>query len=312
MIIPMFVVPGQTDDLILGSNAIKKILHLMGKTDSYWRLMSEPSSVTDEDCHDFFSLLSNTERWRGVTVPDKVGTLKLQRCVTLQPQSEHLVWGKLPASAPMSVGSTVVVEPTQARCRPRNVLVGRIVTPMWGDRVLPMRVINPTNEPVMLKRNIKLVDVFPCVAAEDLSQPDHIQVHSQSVADAVTPRSKEDVRRALDRLGLSDLDLDSCAVSDVWRDRLLQIIERHESIFSRHKMDCGEANDFVHRIHLVDERPFRLPYRRVPPSHYEKLRTALNEMEERGIIRKSSREYASPLVLVWKKNGDLRICTDFR
>ncbi len=167
-------------------------------------------------------------------MPDKVGTLKLQRCVTLQPQSEHLVWGKLPASAPMSVGSTVVVEPTQARCRPRNVLVGRIVTPMWGDRVLPMRVINPTNEPVMLKRNIKRADVFPCVAAEDLSQPDHIQVHSQSVADAVTPRSKEDVRRALDRLGLSDLDLDSCAVSDVWRDRLLQIIERHELIFSRH------------------------------------------------------------------------------
>lgn len=35
-------------------------------------------------------------------------------------------------------------------------------------------------------------------------------------------------------------------------------------------------------------------------------------MEEKGIIRKSSIEYAFPLVLVWKKNGDLRICTDFR
>ncbi|KAK0152244.1 Retrovirus-related Pol polyprotein from transposon 17.6 [Merluccius polli] len=312
MIIPMFVVPGQTDDMILGSNAIKTIIRLMRKTDGYWRLMSEPSSVFDEDCHDFFSLLSNTERWRGDTVPDKVGTLKLQRRVTLQPQSEHLVWGMLPASAPMSVGSTVVVEPTQARCRPRQVLVGRIVTPMWGDRCLPMKVINPTNEPIVLKRNTKLADVFPCVAAEDLSQPDHIQVHSQSMAGPMTPRSKEDVRRALDKLGLSDLDLDSCTVSDLWRDRLLQIIERHESIFSQDKMDCGEATDFVHKIHLVDEKPFRLPYRRVPPSHYEKLRTALNEMEEKGIIRKSSSEYASPLVLVWKKNGDLRICTDFR
>ena len=309
MFIPMFVVPGQTDDMILGSNAIKTIIRLMRKTDGYWRLMSEPSSVSDEDCHHFFSLLSNTERWRGDTVPEKVGTLKLQRCVTLRPQSEHLVWGMLPASAPMSVGSTVIVEPTQARCRPRQVLVGRIVTPMWGDRCLPMKIINPTNEPIVLKRNTKLADVYPCVAAEDLSQPDHIQVHSQSMAGAATPRSKEDVRRALDELGLSDLDLDLCAVSDLWRDRLLQIIERHESIFSQHKMDCGEATDFVHKIHLVDEKPFRLPYRRVPPSHYEKLRTALNEMEEKGIIRKSSSEYASPLVLVWKKNGDLRICT---
>lgn len=212
----------------------------------------------------------------------------------------------------MSVGSTVIVEPTQARCRPRNVLVGRIVTPMWDNRCLPMKIINPTNELIVLKRNTKLADVFSCVAAEDLSPPEHIEVHSQSLTDATTPRSKEDVRGALDKLGLTDLDLDSCAVSDLWRDRLLQIIERHESIFSRHKMDCGEASNFVHKIHLVDERPFRLPYRRVPPSHYEKLRTALNEMEEKDIIRKSSSEYASPLVLVWKKNGDLCICTDFR
>jgi len=35
-------------------------------------------------------------------------------------------------------------------------------------------------------------------------------------------------------------------------------------------------------------------------------------MEEKGIIRKSHSDYASPLVLVWKKNGDLRICKDFR
>lgn len=35
-------------------------------------------------------------------------------------------------------------------------------------------------------------------------------------------------------------------------------------------------------------------------------------MEERDIIRKSTSEYASPLVLVLKKNGDLRLCTDVR
>ena len=77
-------------------------------------------------------------------------------------------------------------------------------------------------------------------------------------------------------------------------------------------MDCGEAKDFVHKIPLVDERPFRLPYRRVPPTQYEQLRTALNEMEEKGIIRKLHSEYASPLVFVWKKDGSLHICTDFR
>ncbi|KAJ8349066.1 hypothetical protein SKAU_G00276550 [Synaphobranchus kaupii] len=183
---------------------------------------------------------------------------------------------------------------------------------MWGDRWLPMKIMNPTSEPVVLKRNTKLADVFPCIAAEDLSQPDHIQAFSQSVASAPATRSREDVERALDELGLQDLDLGACEVSDEWIDRLFQIIEKYETIFSRHKLDCGEASDFVHKIHLVDDKPFRLPYRRVPPNHYDKLRAALNDMEERGIISKSNSEYASPLVLVWKKNGDLRICTDFR
>ncbi|KAL1259004.1 hypothetical protein QQF64_009581 [Cirrhinus molitorella] len=78
------------------------------------------------------------------------------------------------------------------------------------------------------------------------------------------------------------------------------------------KLDCGEAKDFVHRVHLYDEHPFCLPYRRIPPAHYQKLREVLPEMEEKGIISKSVNEYASPLVMVWKKDGNLRVCTDFR
>lgn len=53
-------------------------------------------------------------------------------------------------------------------------------------------------------------------------------------------------------------------------------------------------------------------YRRVPPAHYQKLRQVLTEMEEQEIIRKYVCEYAYPLVMVWKKDGGLRICTDFR
>ncbi len=83
-------------------------------------------------------------------------------------------------------------------------------------------------------------------------------------------------------------------------------------MFSKHALDCGKVKGFVHRIQLMDERPFRLPYRRVPPVHYQKLRQVLSQMEEQGIIRKSVSEYASPLVLVWKKDGSLRICSDFR
>lgn len=99
---------------------------------------------------------------------------------------------------------------------------------------------------------------------------------------------------------------------DYWKGQLLQLVQKYEVVFSKTKLDCSSAKDVVHRIHLSDTRPFRLPYRRVPPGHYHKLKQVLSEMEELEIIRKSKSEWASPLVLVWKKNGDLRICVDYR
>lgn len=65
----------------------------------------------------------------------------------------------------------------------------------------------------------------------------------------------------------------------------MEFIHKYEVVFSKDKLDCGHAKDFVHRIHLTDDRPFRLPYRRVPPSQYQKLREALSEMEEKGLTQ---------------------------
>ncbi len=318
MIIPSLVVPGQTEEMILGTNVIKRLLMQLRETDGYWKLMAKSSNDESAERSLFLSLFSNTERWRGESTPEKVGTVKLQRSVTLEPQTEHLVWGKLPQSSVLSVGSTVIVEPTisptivESRARPRQILVGRVITPLWGDGSIPLKVINPTNHRVVLKRNAKIADVSPCIAVQDLPLPKQLQSNMQCTEEPLPIRSSDEMKQVLSDLNLDDLDLESCEVSAHWKDKLLHIIEKYESVFSRDKMDCGEAKGFVHRINLTDDRPFRFPYRRIPPSQYAKLRTALNEMEEKGIIRKSHSDYASPLVLVWKKNGDLRICTDFR
>lgn len=271
MIIPTMVIPGQTEQIILGSNAIKHILTQLKSTDGYWRLVSSSNNGQTDDHCQFLSLLSNIERWRGDDIPDKVGTVKVKSCVTLKPRSEHLVWGKLPESAVISVGSTVVVEPTQSKARPRHILIGRVVTPLWGDRWVPVKVINPPDRVVVLRRNAKIADVSPFIALEDLPKADKVKCNMQCVQSGdVQPRSEEDMVRKLGALGLPDIDLESCEVSLQWKDKLLHLIEQYE--------------------YLVDDKPFRLPYRHIPPSQYEKVRTTLNEMEEKGIIQKSHSE----------------------
>ena len=91
-------------------------------------------------------------------------------------------------------------------------------------------------------------------------------------------------------------------ISQSSREELVQLLTSYNDVFSKSALDCGEAKGFEHRIRLTFC---------VPLAHYQKLRQVLKEMEEQEIIRKSVSEYAS-LVMVWKKDGGLHICTDFR
>ncbi len=318
--VPTLVVPDQRDQLILGTNVIKFLITQLKQDSGYWNVMNRPETTGEPEIEQFLNMLSGINRWKGNNIPDIVGTAKLTQAVTLLPKQEHLVWGKLPLNAPVSMGSTIIIEPTKAQTHKKSIMVGRVIASMSGDGWVPVRIINPLDKPIKLKTNSKIADVFPVVAVEDLGvHPDTkneiVSVHCQStvggiVSDEGCPVFK--LQESLQKVNLGDLDIDSCEVSPYWKSQLVQLVERHEDVFSKHKLDCGTAKEFVHHIHLSDDRPFRLPYRRVPPAQYHKLRSVLSDMEEQEIIRKSYSEWASPLVLVWKKTGDLRVCVDYR
>ncbi|XP_051757199.1 uncharacterized protein LOC127516500 isoform X1 [Ctenopharyngodon idella] len=319
VVVPTLVVPGQKDQLIVDTNVIKYVLSQLKQSQSYWRVMNQPNATGEPEIQWFLNMLSGHDRWEGGSIPTVVVTAKLTQAVTLLPQQEHLVWGRLPTSSIISVGSTVLVEPSKAHTHKKGVLVGRVITTLPGDRWVPIKLINPSNKPVTLRRNTKIADVSPVLAVEDLDvQTEHcdgenVNMQSQSVSSSTDAgvSSLFGIRDTLRKLGLSDLDIESCEVTPYWKDQLLQLIQRHQDVFSKHKLDCGKAKEFVHRIHLSDNRPFRLLYRRVPPAQYQTLRKVLSDMEEQEIIRKSCSEWASPLVLVWKKSGDLRVCVDY-
>lgn len=155
---PVLVVASQKDEIIIGTNMLKNVVHQVKNDDNYWKLIS-CNAHESQECEQFLEMMASLTRWRGVDVPDKVGTVKLTQAVTLQPKQEYLLWGRLPSNAPTSPGSTVVVEPTSSKCVPRGIMVGRVVTPLWGDGWTPMRVTNVTEKPLTLKRNCKLADV---------------------------------------------------------------------------------------------------------------------------------------------------------
>ena len=67
-----------------------------------------------------------------------------------------------------------------------------------------------------------------------------------------------------------------------------------------------------HQIPLTDDTPIRQRYRRLPPSQYEQVKAHIQQLLEAGIVQPSSSPYSSPIVIVQKKGGDMRLCVDYR
>ena len=104
--------------------------------------------------------------------------------------------------------------------------------------------------------------------------------------------------------------------ADSWMEsqkfEIKQVFEEYSDIFTLNPLELGRTSLVKHTIKVVDPKPFKERYRRIPPHQYEEVRKYLKEMEEIGAIRRSNSPWASPVVLVKKKDGSLRFCVDLR
>lgn len=90
------------------------------------------------------------------------------------------------------------------------------------------------------------------------------------------------------------------------------MLDRYSSVFAANDGDLGCTNLISHNIPLLDDVPVRQRYRHIPPSEYEAVKMHINQLLESQVIRESSSPYASPIVLVRKKDGGFRLCVDYR
>ncbi|XP_029968702.1 uncharacterized protein LOC115403829 [Salarias fasciatus] len=101
-------------------------------------------------------------------------------------------------------------------------------------------------------------------------------------------------------------------VTEEWKERLREKLSQRSHVFSLNEWDVGEAKGVEHTIRLSDSRPFRQRSRRLTPADIDDVRKHLQELTRAGIIKESRSPYASPIVIVRKKNGTIRMCIDYR
>lgn len=95
------------------------------------------------------------------------------------------------------------------------------------------------------------------------------------------------------------------------RQPLKVLLQHYEHMFTTgnkvRSVNTGELNIVLKENRTVRYQPYRLSF-----SQREEVRKIVDDLLENGIIRESVSPFASPIILVAKANGGVRMCVDYR
>ena len=93
------------------------------------------------------------------------------------------------------------------------------------------------------------------------------------------------------------------------QEEMMSTLSRHDEVF----LDIpGKTNMIEHKIELTENNPIRSRPYPLPYAMRENLENKIKNMFSLVIIRQSNSPFASPIVIVKKKDGSDRICVDYR
>lgn len=92
----------------------------------------------------------------------------------------------------------------------------------------------------------------------------------------------------------------------------LRLVNKFRNCFAFNTKELRETslvtmNILINDNQIIKYKPYRVPYQQL-----EELKVIIEDLKEAGVIEDSISEYASPAILVRKKNGSLRMCIDYR
>ena len=91
-----------------------------------------------------------------------------------------------------------------------------------------------------------------------------------------------------------------------------ELVLAYHDVFALESNELGCTSAIEHEIHIKNDEPFKERFRCIPSPLLEEVSAFLRDMLEAGAIRLSQSPCCDVVVLVWKKDGTLHFCMDFR
>ena len=225
--------------------------------------------------------------------------VKVGKTLVVPPHSEVIIPGELIGE----VTGIGVLEPTERLLKSNQLLLAKAVV-NTGSPTIPLRVLNPTDEPRKVYRGT--------VAA--ICEPISEQIDVNPVVATCKPRTPvEKGKPGQVPNHLVELLERSCKyLGPQQRQELGSLLAEYQHSFAQSSSDLGRTSLVEHRIDTGNARPIKQPPRRLPMHRRVEADKAVEQMLKDGIIEPSSSAWVSPIVLVRKKDGSTRFCVDYR
>jgi len=198
-------------------------------------------------------------------------------------------------------GNVCLVEPFDTGLNDNDLMVARALVDVTSGMV-PVRIMNLGRREKVLKAGMVVARLLQ-IEEEDVDVGcEHVTRRCEEVGeDTQLPEH------------LSEL-YERCAVSlePQGKDQLFDLLSKNQDVFSKGDYDIGRTKLVQHSIDTQGAPAIRQPLRRSSPTQRAEVERQVDKLLDQGLIQPSDSPWASPVVLVKKKDGSQRLCLDYR
>ena len=108
---------------------------------------------------------------------------------------------------------------------------------------------------------------------------------------------------------LDNMNID---VPEEYKERYAELILKHHDVISQHKHDLGRCKTMLHDISLKSNEPIYVKQFKIPDAHQEEVANHVKQWLKLGVVQPTRSKFNSPIFVVSKKDGGLRIVQDLR
>ena len=230
-------------------------------------------------------------------------TIQLGATTVVPAGKEVIVAGRVMGPGACSPGRVLLIEPLEDSELPTGIGIARVLVSGTGSGLVPVRVYNGGEGDQQLTAGCLMATADPVRVVDD--SPGRPAVGALRGVTAATQLPPE--LESLWQTARSDPLLSAEGATG-----LKELLLRHPSVFAKDDADLGCAWEVVHDIVTTTEQPLRQYARKSGPDKLKAEKELVREMREKGVIEPTSSPWASPTVLVQKKDGTVRFCVDYR